>query len=843
MEQKEIRTNVEIKYFGKKLTFDKDITPKDYTQIYIYQLKHNKEPYILKGHKVETNSSLIQIYEKYYLVKALGSLTFHIAKPLSFDYAIELNKDKVMTYIEFLYKLKGELLKSLYYIDIELIYSMARQSLNALFALHNIGAHYIDITLVNMMYNRETYTLQLIDLGNPITSILNQAPNEKSEERKTNDIDFVPPELIYVDKSLNSLADFQRADVYCWAICMCSSKNNISYKLPKAVRDNNTINFGLKTEEEYKELIQCLISNSHFSIKVPYEETLKKAFDGLITDALNYRPEKRPSVKELLCRMKRIEWQEGIDIKYLQMEPREIRNVKDILLLNKGGKMVKLMCGHEVCKDYLVRYVLRLFFKKKLHNYNCFCTVCKGVKGIKSLPLDCNCVWTSFGTRIETNYIDKTAKCQEGKSLSLIDLGLINDYVKDEYVILMAIEYPEIKYDSLLKEKFRMAMYGCTAQTIAYALKHTKLIEERWHFYIENDEDSIRLGEALRKNISLIRLEMKSKCSIEKGGKSIGEGLKYNITLTELEISDASFTDEAMRCLSEGLKSNKSLINVFINKCGITEEGGIALGEALKFNRSIKDLQLNNNNIGEKGGTSIGEALRINLILENIGLAWNNIGTNAGRIIGESLKINRTLTKLDLCNNKIGTEGGQSIGEALKINKVLKYLNINYNNIKIQGGIAIAEALKVNRVLKELYLAATQLGDSAGEIIAEALEVNDIPSKLDLYLCSIGDKGAEAIGRALKINKGLTNLELDTNKITHKGAVGISEGLKINKTLKRLNLNTNLLKNEGIKVITEALRVNTTLEYLSVRGNLISSEALTAMKEAASKNLIIAFNP
>ena len=86
-----IRSNVDLKYFGKRVNIEKEFNVDNEEEKYIYQVNCKYNIYILKGSKIhleylssKDKTSLIQIsevFQEYYFAKAASFFNPHIAAP------------------------------------------------------------------------------------------------------------------------------------------------------------------------------------------------------------------------------------------------------------------------------------------------------------------------------------------------------------------------------------------------------------------------------------------------------------------------------------------------------------------------------------------------------------------------------------------------------------------------------------------------------------------------------------------------------------------------------------------------------------------------------------------
>jgi Ran GTPase-activating protein (RanGAP) involved in mRNA processing and transport len=127
--------------------------------------------------------------------------------------------------------------------------------------------------------------------------------------------------------------------------------------------------------------------------------------------------------------------------------------------------------------------------------------------------------------------------------------------------------------------------------------------------------------------------------------------------------------------LSRALKKNQSLIILDLYGNHMADQGAIVIASALEINKTLTTLSFHCNSIHDKGAIAIAKALETNTTLTNLDLAYNNFGPDGLFALATSLKINTTLKKLNLINNgdlKTWYKGASIIKEILKTGRKIK---------------------------------------------------------------------------------------------------------------------------------------------------------------------------
>lgn len=923
MEEK-IHTNVDVKHFHEHLKLDKCLVPNNSNPIYVHQATHAGTRLILRGHAIclrslrkedgndagnsKGSSQAGEVFEEYFLAKALASYSPHVAKPLRLDYAIENER----MYVEIIYECGGSPLNELRPMTVEKVYNLMRQSANALLLFRRLGI--VEVDAECMTYDGWKDVLQFVGLGKILNwGIASDITKDNIMNNNINGLDNIPNELLELagwrDKKPDLRSVFENVDTYCWALSfyLLLTDKNV---------DDLKKEYQFNSEASYYDFMQSVKLNlGSVAVSNSVEEEMRELMQELLYGALKYEPRERPTLGKIVRRMKKFERAKNVAIKYLETGLMNNKHLVDLLTptkrphkgLNvKGKTTAKLSCGHEVTKGYLIKYVLKLFMQRQPYGYNCFCPTCGKVQGVRSIPLDCGCSWTKFKGKLAFSFLSKLApssydKCNEGEYFSYCDMCLVNDDATVHQFLMMFDEFEEGKKSFELMETFNKDLNKQKLEEIVWILSHTGLIVDL-NLYDHKIEvsDAKVIGEALKSNKSLRKLNLnynnlgdeganvigealKTNTTLRwlhlggrgryiidytnignEGAKAIGEGLKRNKALTHLDVGNNYIEDEGAVVIAEALKTNTTLLQLNIEDNKIGNEGMRCFGEALEENKTLKDLNLHYNDIGQKSAVAIAKALTRNTTIARLNLNYtklgdvgtkviakamkrnegveylnldnNNMGPDVAKVIGTVLRHNKILSQLWLRNNEIGDEGAIVICKALRNNKTLTQLSLEENKIEERGGAAIGEALKHNKMLARLYLEENKIGDEGGKFIGEALRYNKSLQILNMNTNDIANEGGRAIGESLRYNKALTELYLQDNEIGYEGAKHIGESLKENKVLVVLNLNSNKIGDEDTKIIANSLKSNKVLSLIHLESNKIGDEGARGLGEALKLN-------
>ena len=162
--QHSIRSNVDLKYFYEKVKIEKEFNIENEEEKYIYQVNCKDNTYTLKAFKIhlenlnpKSKTTLIQIsqvFQEYCFAKTAGSFNPHIAAPLSMGFTIDLTEDEMSysyMYIEIIFEHEGTSLSNMQATTLELTYNLMKQSVNALFLLHNLNIVHFDTKPANII--------------------------------------------------------------------------------------------------------------------------------------------------------------------------------------------------------------------------------------------------------------------------------------------------------------------------------------------------------------------------------------------------------------------------------------------------------------------------------------------------------------------------------------------------------------------------------------------------------------------------------------------------------------------------------------------------------------------
>jgi hypothetical protein len=174
-----------------------------------------------------------------------------------------------------------------------------------------------------------------------------------------------------------------------------------------------------------------------------------------------------------------------------------------------------------------------------------------------------------------------------------------------------------------------------------------------------------QMAELLRSNPGVTEVDA-SSCGIKglTGAAALGDALRNNTLLRRLNLGNNRLGDAGAESIAAGLAVNTGLrsLNLAHNRVG--PHGAAALARALQANRVLTSLDLDLNRLHDEGAVQLAPALRDNDVLSTLVLSGNMIGNVGAAALADALAVNRGLTRLHLKYNRISGEGARLLAEA-----------------------------------------------------------------------------------------------------------------------------------------------------------------------------------
>ena len=288
---------------------------------YVFLITHDSTNYILKGFqfKIPPRNSRVdeyknalseflreiaEIFAEYYITKTASVFCSHFCKFFNIDYKFDLSdndSDSSLFILEILQEYGGESLAmqimSKKY-TIKEVFNLMYQSASAIAFLHHTGIAHMDLKPDNIVYNKLTDCVKIIDFG----ISMNYTQSISLREVMTDSIkgltyEFAAPEAIKKLNNNESKLILASVDVYCWGMTFChlllnkeSPKMEVeAQKLNKKITENN--------EQYNKEAKDELMKVTAASTE---DQEILKWIQDTILHSLEFLPENRPKFKDIL---------------------------------------------------------------------------------------------------------------------------------------------------------------------------------------------------------------------------------------------------------------------------------------------------------------------------------------------------------------------------------------------------------------------------------------------------------------------------------------------------------------------------------------------------------------
>ncbi|CAH0474090.1 unnamed protein product [Peronospora belbahrii] len=198
--------------------------------------------------------------------------------------------------------------------------------------------------------------------------------------------------------------------------------------------------------------------------------------------------------------------------------------------------------------------------------------------------------------------------------------------------------------------------------------------------------------DALAKNKSVKKLQLKECKLMEKHVAAFACALKQNSTLREIDLSDNELTTIACASLAEGLRDNTTLeiLRLSNNRC--QDDGAVLLAEVLATdNMTLRYLDMSNNGLTSSSMTLLLKA--------------------------------KSITQLHLFNNKLG-DGLSEVLPVLLTNSIIETLGVGVNQLHEGLSVMLFDALHTHPSLKTLEMGGNTLGKEGHAALDKLKEAN-----------------------------------------------------------------------------------------------------------------------
>ncbi|KYR00771.1 hypothetical protein DLAC_02814 [Tieghemostelium lacteum] len=459
--------------------------------------------------------------------------------------------------------------------------------------------------------------------------------------------------------------------------------------------------------------------------------------------------------------------------------------------------------------------------------------------------------------------------CTTLRSLSISSISL--DYeVNFGQVLGDILKNPSIQLQKLELMNLDLVSNGA-AQIIQSLKSNSNLLELNLSRNFLKEKEGILLGDVIKDNKSLQKLDLSFNDFRVSGLRSIIESFQYNNTITSVNLEAVCRLD----CMITGINlssppltpSSSSLLNnnspgvgILINNTPL-QTGNFTLQNSTSFNNhnintstlgqgmfgipsphnnysstpppffqlSGNDNVYFNNGYVPSSPSSLSMNSRLiesmkglykNHSIKYLNLTHNTFGKFFNQCITDLIQENHSIQTLQLNYLKLDDESGAKLSSSLRSNRSLLSLSLIYNQLGRESGRELANSLSFNRYLTHVYLSNNSLTEDAGNEFAGMLKVNSTLLHLDLSDNTLGSNGVSKIFESLRSsNNTLRKLYLKNNKINDNAGQSLSIMIKENKYLNVLDISNNQLQVNSGMMIANSLESNKSLETLWISNN------------------------
>lgn len=182
-------------------------------------------------------------------------------------------------------------------------------------------------------------------------------------------------------------------------------------------------------------------------------------------------------------------------------------------------------------------------------------------------------------------------------------------------------------------------------------------------------------------------------------------------SLTELCLRDCNLKVEGGRLLAEFLRKNTTLVKLDVSKNSLGQIGGIAVADAVSRHSAILEFNVSRNSMGlHDAGMAAGQAfaslLQNNSTLTCLDISFNALQKDAVhdvilQLTPSTPNANHTLSQLNLSGNILfGYDGNLDIAEMIEKNQTLANLSLENTNITSTGVYNLIRAMRSNTKVK-----------------------------------------------------------------------------------------------------------------------------------------------
>ena len=272
---------------------------------------------------------------------------------------------------------------------------------------------------------------------------------------------------------------------------------------------------------------------------------------------------------------------------------------------------------------------------------------------LKSLEIDCKCIFTTNTTRSLAQFITRST------TLQYLRLCSVTFSAQDLIELAEAIHHSS----SLLEKKLEKLLFHVECSEDVASLKHMFNGHPDMQDSIDWENIPITKNNAMEASVITLALEhiryldLRNNCISDAGAVALAQALHHNSTLEWLLLSNNSISDAGAVALAQALHHNSTLVRLDLSNNSISDTGAVALAQALHHNSTLVWLDLYNNSISDAGAVALAQALHHTSTLVWLHLCGNDaIGEEGTCQLVQSLTVNTSISTYGLSLPKKCTE-------------------------------------------------------------------------------------------------------------------------------------------------------------------------------------------
>jgi Ran GTPase-activating protein (RanGAP) involved in mRNA processing and transport len=299
-------------------------------------------------------------------------------------------------------------------------------------------------------------------------------------------------------------------------------------------------------------------------------------------------------------------------------------------------------------------------------------------------------------------------------------------------------------------------MYGQLDLQWKPILDSAKTASNLWITQVGMGEKYMKmLTEVLAINKTLDHISFTSIMWDDKSIEVFAGFICSNTTLKTLHISGGLST-KGVIALGEALRKNNSLVELIIGECPIGDEGMKSLAKALLHNTSLYSLRIERNLVDADNGIHcLANAIKMNKSLKRLCFILNNMSDENVKDLSEALKTNNSITELTLCGCKISKQGAHHLSDMLASNNTLRKIFLGGNQFGFEGVDILMSGLRNNKSLHNFDLSDTKANNQIIKLDEDILKEIQQITKRNTDLVTLNNHSSNSQTRLSVINEEL----------------------------------------------------------------------------------------